>query len=59
MYCVAWGKTGNCQVGVSVHAVTDWASVAIDWRLFLSEAAEQGVSPVRQRYRCGNRGNAH
>jgi SRSO17 transposase len=29
------GKTGNCQIGVSVHAVTDWASAAIDWRLFL------------------------
>lgn len=34
-YCGALGKTGNCQVGVSVHAVTDWASAAIDWRLFL------------------------
>src|ERR1700743_3399078 len=35
MYCGALGKTGNCQIGVSVHAVTDWASAAIDWRLFL------------------------
>jgi SRSO17 transposase len=34
-YCGALGKTGNCQVGVSVHVVTDWASAAIDWRLFL------------------------
>nr|WP_281072864.1 IS701 family transposase [Pseudonocardia parietis] len=35
MYSGALGKVGNCQVGVSVHAVTDWASAAIDWRLFL------------------------
>jgi len=35
MYCGALGKTGNCQIGVSVHAVTDWASAALDWRLFL------------------------
>ena len=35
MYCGTLGKVGNCQVGVSVHAVTDWASAAIDWRLFL------------------------
>jgi SRSO17 transposase len=35
MYSGSLGKVGNCQVGVSVHAVTDWASVAIDWRLFL------------------------
>ncbi|MBB4682950.1 SRSO17 transposase [Amycolatopsis jiangsuensis] len=38
MYCGALGKTGNCQIGVSVHAVTDWASAAIDWRLLLPES---------------------
>jgi SRSO17 transposase len=38
MYCGALGKTGNCQIGVSVHAVTGWASAAIDWRLFLPES---------------------
>ncbi|MEU4741942.1 IS701 family transposase [Actinosynnema sp. NPDC023658] len=38
MYCGALGKTANCQVGVSVHAVTDWASAALDWRLFLPES---------------------
>ncbi|GAB3880043.1 hypothetical protein GCM10029964_088480 [Kibdelosporangium lantanae] len=60
MYCGALGKTGNCQIGVSVHAVTDWASAAIDWRLFLPEswddaktADEQIASGiVRQRARC-------
>jgi SRSO17 transposase len=35
MYCGALGKTGNCQIGVSVHLVTDRASAAVDWRLFL------------------------
>jgi SRSO17 transposase len=38
MYCGALGKTGNCQIGVSVHAATDWASAAINWRLFLPES---------------------
>lgn len=38
--CVAWqycgqvGKKTNCQVGVSVHQVTNHASSAADWRLF-------------------------
>ncbi|KLL10590.1 DDE endonuclease [Protofrankia sp. BMG5.30] len=35
MYSGTLGKVGNCQIGVSVHAVTDWASAALDWRLFL------------------------
>ncbi|USX54098.1 IS701 family transposase [Lentzea sp. HUAS12] len=50
------GKTGNCQIGVSVHAVTDWASAAIDWRLFLQESwddekavDEQAAAEVRAR----------
>jgi SRSO17 transposase len=34
-YCGALGKVANCQVGVSVHAVTEQASCPIDWRLFL------------------------
>jgi hypothetical protein len=56
MYCGALGKTGNCQIGVSVHAVTDWASAAIDWRLFLPEswddektADEQAAAEIRRR----------
>src|SRR6266487_3205328 len=36
-YCGALGKVANCQVGVSVHAVTDQASCPLDWRLFLPE----------------------
>ncbi|MFF0110985.1 IS701 family transposase [Streptomyces hirsutus] len=34
-YCGALGKQANCQVAVSVHAVTDAASVPVHWRLFL------------------------
>ncbi|MBE1605559.1 IS701 family transposase [Actinopolymorpha pittospori] len=42
--CVAWqysgtlGKTANCQIGVSVHAVNDTCSAAVDWRLFCPES---------------------
>src|SRR5688500_767413 len=41
---VAWqysgtlGKVANCQIGVSVHAVTDTASCPLGWRLFLPES---------------------
>jgi SRSO17 transposase len=38
MYCGALGKVGNCQIGVSVHAVTDSASAALNWRLFLPKS---------------------
>jgi SRSO17 transposase len=37
-YCGALGKVANCQVGVSVHAVTEQASCPLDWRLFLPES---------------------
>src|SRR5205809_1361911 len=33
-YSGTLGKTGNCQVGVSVQMVTDTASLAVNWRLF-------------------------
>src|SRR2546423_10058014 len=33
-YSGTLGKTGNCQIGVSVQVVTDTASVATNWRLF-------------------------
>jgi SRSO17 transposase len=36
-YCGALGKTANCQVLVSVNAVTDRASCPLGWRLFLPE----------------------
>ncbi|WP_406723634.1 IS701 family transposase [Streptomyces sp. GD-15H] len=38
MYCGALGKRGNCQIGVSVNLVSDRASAAVDWRLFLPES---------------------
>ncbi|WP_101377025.1 IS701 family transposase [Saccharopolyspora spinosa] len=31
------GKVTNCQIAVSVHAVTDTCSAALNWRLFLPE----------------------
>jgi SRSO17 transposase len=33
-YSATLGKTGNCQIGVSVQMVTDTASLAANWRLF-------------------------
>src|SRR5512142_808198 len=33
-YSGTLGKTGNCQIGVSVQLANDTASVAADWRLF-------------------------
>nr|WP_246107579.1 IS701 family transposase [Saccharothrix saharensis] len=60
MYCGALGKRGNCQVGVSVHAVTDWTSAAVDWRLFLPESWDDtkaddertAAEIARKRARC-------
>lgn len=34
-YSGALGKVGNCQIGVSISAVTAQASCPIDWRLFM------------------------
>ena len=42
-YCGALGKTANCQVIVSVNAVTDRASCPLDWRLFLPEEWDDDV----------------
>jgi SRSO17 transposase len=43
-YCGALGKTGNCQVGVSVHLVTDTASAAVHWRLFMPESWDESTT---------------
>ncbi|HEV2252529.1 MAG TPA: IS701 family transposase [Streptosporangiaceae bacterium] len=37
-YSGTLGKVGNCQVGVSVHLVSEHASCAADWRLFCPES---------------------
>jgi SRSO17 transposase len=37
-YSGTLGRVANCQIGVSVHAVTDTASCPLDWRLFLPES---------------------
>jgi SRSO17 transposase len=57
-YCGALGKVANCQVGVSVHAVTDQASCPLDWRLFLPESWDADAErrrkahvPTDQRHR--------
>ncbi|MCU1662006.1 MAG: family transposase [Pseudonocardia sp.] len=60
MYSGTLGKVGNCQIGVSVHAVTDWASAAIDWQLFLPKSwddttptdADTVAEIKRRRARC-------
>src|SRR4051812_205619 len=36
-YSGSLGKVGNCQIGVSISAVTDTASCPLDWRLFVPE----------------------
>ena len=36
-YCGALGKIGNCQIGVSISAVTAQASCPLNWRLFSPE----------------------
>ncbi|WP_326777103.1 IS701 family transposase [Streptomyces sp. NBC_01445] len=36
-YCGALGKQANCQVAVSVHAVSDTASCPLRWRLFVPQ----------------------
>jgi SRSO17 transposase len=60
MYCGALGKRANCQVGVSLNLVTDRASSAVNWRLFIPAswdergAEDQAVAQQirRRRSRC-------
>jgi SRSO17 transposase len=60
MYSGTLGKVGNCQIGVSVHAVTDWASGALDWQLFLPKSWDEALAAdadaaaeiLRRRTRC-------
>src|SRR5215212_5881829 len=43
-YSGTLGKVGNCQVGVSICAVTDTASCPLSWRLFLPERWDDAVA---------------
>jgi SRSO17 transposase len=43
-YCGTLGKTANCQLGVSVNAVTEQASCPLSWRLFLPESWEDDTT---------------
>jgi SRSO17 transposase len=47
-YSGTLGKTGNCQLGVSVDAVTEHASCPLDWRLFLPERWDQEAMATRR-----------
>jgi DDE superfamily endonuclease len=56
-YSGTLGKIGNCQVGVSVHLVSEHASCAADWRLFGpkswdNEALEDPVAAAGAARRC-------
>ena len=57
-YSGTLGKVANCQIGVSVNAVTDQASCPLDWRLFLPEEWDEDAKrrvgahlPVEERHR--------
>jgi SRSO17 transposase len=55
-YSGTLGKVANCQVGLSISAVTDAASCPLDWRLFLparwddaAAASEEAAAAARDR----------
>ncbi|WP_214109400.1 IS701 family transposase [Acrocarpospora catenulata] len=41
------GKVTNCQIAVSVHAVTDTCSAALNWRLFLPERWDDALAGAK------------
>jgi SRSO17 transposase len=47
-YSGTLGKTANCQLGVSVDAVTEQASCPLDWRLFLPERWDDDAMATRR-----------
>jgi SRSO17 transposase len=47
-YCGTLGKTANCQLGVSVNAVTEQASCPLDWRLFMPESWDDPAMAERR-----------
>jgi SRSO17 transposase len=47
-YSGTLGKTANCQLGVSVNAVTEAASCPLDWRLFVPEVWDEPAMAARR-----------
>jgi SRSO17 transposase len=47
-YSGTLGKTANCQLGVSVDAITEHASCPLDWRLFLPEGWDEDAMATRR-----------
>jgi SRSO17 transposase len=47
-YSGTLGKTANCQLGVSVNAVTEQASCPLDWRLFVPEHWDEEAMAERR-----------
>jgi SRSO17 transposase len=47
-YSGTLGKTANCQLGVSVNAVTEHASCPLDWRLFVPESWDEATMAARR-----------
>jgi SRSO17 transposase len=47
-YSGTLGKTANCQLGVSVNAVTEQASCPLDWRLFVPESWDEDALAARR-----------
>src|SRR5512142_2812792 len=60
-YSGTLGKTGNCQIGVSVHLVNEHASCAADWRLFCPESWDDAAldDPVTAARAKRRRAQAH
>jgi SRSO17 transposase len=48
-YSGTLGKTANCQLGVSVNAITEQASCPLDWRLFVPESWDEDTPAMQQR----------
>jgi DDE superfamily endonuclease len=47
-YSGTLGKTANCQLGVSVNAVTEHASCPLDWRLVVPERWDEEAMTTRR-----------
>jgi SRSO17 transposase len=47
-YSGTLGKTANCQLGVSVNAVTEQASCPLSWRLFVPESWDDPAMAERR-----------